>query len=434
MKTRKLLGIWSLLALSIGDMIGAGIFAMPHTLASYGSLSLIGWGITLTGVLLIAYVFGTLSTIMPLVGGPYAYARAGFGDFIGCQVAWNYWFSIWISSVATLPILIIYIGAFFPALQTYPQGSLLIGLGVIWGLTFLNAISLKLTGMFQILTTTFKVVALALLVICGAPSMSWDNFTPINPSGLSSIQAILATCTLVMWNFAGFESGTIPTDYVKNPKKNILRATVLGTLIVGSLYILVSVVAIGTLPNATLQSAPAPLSLVAEFFLGSWGARCIAITVIVSIIGSLNGIFMVQAQVPLAAAKDGLFPQAFGKCTKDGIPLFGLIVTAICMSVMLYVSSHQNLSHMFTFLVTLAAVPLLITYLFSVLAALMPSIHTHHTPPKSVFMMVALLAFIFILCALAGSGADALMWGALVFFASTPLYIWAQWQHKRSPV
>src|SRR5258705_13470510 len=90
------LGLWTTTSLVVGNMIGAGVFMMPAALASYGSISLLGWIFSAAGAILLARVFSNLSKLMPSAdGGPYAYSRKGLGDFAGFLVAWGYWISIW---------------------------------------------------------------------------------------------------------------------------------------------------------------------------------------------------------------------------------------------------------------------------------------------------------------------------------------------------
>ena len=90
----KSLGLWTCTALVIGNMVGSGIFLLPTSLAPYGSLSIIGWGMTAFGSLCLALVFARLSRLVPKAGGPYAYTRAGFGDFAAFWIAWGYWIAI----------------------------------------------------------------------------------------------------------------------------------------------------------------------------------------------------------------------------------------------------------------------------------------------------------------------------------------------------
>ena len=111
------LGLWSATALVVGSMIGSGVFLLPASLAPYGATSLIGWAITLFGAVMLALTFAKLATRWPHTGGPYAFARAGFGDLTGFVIAWSYWISIWTAIAAIAVAFAGSIGAIFPALR-----------------------------------------------------------------------------------------------------------------------------------------------------------------------------------------------------------------------------------------------------------------------------------------------------------------------------
>ena len=115
---QKKIGLITSTSLVVGNMIGAGIFLLPATLAKYGSVSLLGWLFTAAGAMVLAKIFSNMSRIFPgLSGGPYAYSKAGFGDFIGFLVAWGYWISIWVSNAALITAIISALSVFFPILE-----------------------------------------------------------------------------------------------------------------------------------------------------------------------------------------------------------------------------------------------------------------------------------------------------------------------------
>jgi APA family basic amino acid/polyamine antiporter len=93
--SKKSLGLLAATALVIGNMIGSGIFLLPASLASFGGISIVGWLFTAAGAMFLALLFAKLGSMVPKVGGPYAYTRLGFGDFAGFWIAWGYWISVW---------------------------------------------------------------------------------------------------------------------------------------------------------------------------------------------------------------------------------------------------------------------------------------------------------------------------------------------------
>lgn len=432
---KKQLGFWSILSLVMGNMIGVGIFVMPSVLAPFGSLSLIGWAATLIGALFLALMFSRISSLFPSAGGPYAYARAGFGDFIGFQTAWTYWISLWVGSVATIVSTIGYLSHFFPSLATDSHIGLGLGLLIIWGLTLINLVSVSLSGKFQIVTTILKLLPLILLFFFGLPHVETAHFSVFNPSDKPFFMALIEVVTLTMWAFIGVESATIPSDYVENPKKNIPLGTFWGTLLVGVIYIGISAIVIGIVPNDLLQNAPAPFALAAQAVFGAKGAMVVAAAAVVAAVGSLNGWFLIQAQIPMAAALDGLFPHQFGKTDKRGVPAFGLILSGILMSLLLVVSQQKTLVQTFQFMITLGTLSILLTYLFSALAELVFYVERPKTFKKKNLLKVLALsipAVLYVLFAIYGAGQDVIMWGSLLFFGSAPLYVLIRFQKSRA--
>ncbi len=117
-KNKKKLGLWMSTSLVIGNMIGAGVFLMPAALAAYGGISIIGWLASSMGTLVLALVFSKLSKLfLNKSGGPYAYTRAGFGDFAGFLVAWGYWISIWVGMAVMAIAFVSALTVLFPMLE-----------------------------------------------------------------------------------------------------------------------------------------------------------------------------------------------------------------------------------------------------------------------------------------------------------------------------
>ena len=139
-KEPQKIGLITTTSLVIGNMIGAGIFVLPAALAKYGSISLLGWLFSATGALILAKIFSNFSVILAgKSGGPYAYSRAGFGDFIGFLVAWGYWVSCWVGNAAIAVAVISALSFFFPVLETNPVYGVILGLSLIWLFTWVNS-------------------------------------------------------------------------------------------------------------------------------------------------------------------------------------------------------------------------------------------------------------------------------------------------------
>lgn len=433
--TKEKVGFWTIISLVVGNMIGAGIFTIPASLAKFGSISLLSWSFTGAGAVLLALVFSRLSTKHPAVGGPYAYCHDAFGDYMGFQVAWTYWISMWVGSVATIVMTVGYVSVFVPAINKDPNLSFLTGLAIIWTLTFLNIKSVKGSGILQILTTLLKIMPIFIVIAFAIPEIDVANYEPFNATDSSDMTAFMAASTITMWTFIGLESATIPSDNIENPKRIIPLATVIGTLFVALLYIGTVAIIDGMIPNDILQNSPAPFATVAERLFGSTGGWLIAFGAVFAALGSLNGFVMIQAQVPLAAAKDKLFPTQFKHQNEKGIPSFALIINGVIMSVVLYANYNKSLINQFTLLATLATLAALTTYMFSSVAEMV--LHVRHkyeykSDRKSHGAMVlSFLAFAYTIWAIVGAGEEIVYMGALLFFGSTPIYALIKWQNSK---
>ncbi len=419
---KKLLGFWMMLSLVVGNMIGSGVFMLPASLAKYGSISLLGWVFTALGTLMIALVFCRLTAANPMEGGPYAYARQGFGDYVGFQVAWNYWLYVFTGNAAIAISATAYLSVFIPEINASPTLSFTASMVLIWGLTFLNIFSVRQSAIFQMITTILKLLPLLAIACFGVFHVDPQNFVPFNASGETPLMAIMGASTITMWALVGIESATVPASHVKNPKKTIPQATLVGTIFVALFYIALSAIMMGMIPMDVLKNSSAPFADAAQILFGPWGKLLIAGGAFISAFGALNGWIMLQGQVPMSAAKDGLFPKLFAKTTKNGVPSFGLILSSALITLMLILNYHASLVDKFTFIITMATLSALVTYLFSVLSSIL-ILRDEEKPISLKSLWLPMIAFAYIIWAIIGAGQELVMIGSLLFFASSIIYV-----------
>src|SRR4051794_14545855 len=185
-KLKRSMGLWMATALVIGNMVGSGVFLLPATLAgTAGPVSMLGWVFTGAGAILLALVFANLGRALPRTGGPYAYAKRAFGDFIGFQTAWGYWIAVWAGNAAIAVAFVGYFAVFWPQLATHNLLAALVGIGVIWLLTATNALGARESGGVQLVTTVLKFVPLAVIGIVGLFFIDGGNYQPFAPHGTS---------------------------------------------------------------------------------------------------------------------------------------------------------------------------------------------------------------------------------------------------------
>lgn len=424
------LGFWTCTALVLGNMVGSGIFLLPSSLAAFGPISLVGWVVTAGGAIVLALIFGRLAAQCPRTGGPYAFAREGFGDFAGFLIAWGYWIALWSGNAAVAVAFTGYLGFLIPAVGETPLFGLMVALAAIWTLTFVNIRGVAEAGFIQLLTTVMKLVPLAALILFGAAYIDTSNYTPVNVSEETALSAIAACAALTLWAFIGLESATVPAGDVTEPEKTIPRATIFGTCLAALIYIAVTCVALGVMPSQSLAGSSAPLAEVAGVMWGAGGATFIAIGACVSTFGTLNGFTMLTGQVPLGAARDGVFPSRFGALTVSGTPAFGLIVSNGLATVLIMMSFSESLAEQFEFIILLATLSTLVPYLVCSLGEVMISLVSQRRlsagqTPKAVGL--AVLGFVYSLWAIYGAGQDVVFWGFLLLMAGLPFFVWQRW-------
>lgn len=411
-------------ALVIGNMIGSGIFLLPSSLAAYGGISIVGWLFTAFGALMTALVFVRLSRKHPAQGGPYAYTREGFGRLAGFTVAWGYWVSLWCGNAAIAVAMVSYLSVFFPVLQSSPLSGVAVALSAIWLLTAVNCIGVKEAGIIQLVTTVLKLVPL--LAIGAAVLFYFDRaaFTPLNTSSASNFDAVTATAALTLWAFLGLESATVPADSVENPTVNIPRATLLGFLIAAVAYISSTVTILSVVPQADLVSSAAPFADAARLMWGEWAGYFIALIAVISCFGALNGWTLIQGQMPMAAANDGLFPAIFKANPQSGVPVAGLIISSVLVSVLAISNYTGGLVALFTYTILLSTLAVLVPYLFTILHELKLIWQRRSWHAEWLTIVSGLLALAYTLWAISGIGQDALLGGLGLMLMGIPVYWW----------
>ena len=253
----RVLGLWTLIALVVGNMIGSGVFLLPATLAPYGAASLLGWTLTLGGALMLALVYAWLAQTIRNHGGAYAYARRAFGDSTGFVVAWSYWISTWVGNAAIAVAFAGSLGAIWPAATATPLHGAIAAQGALWLLTAVNLAGVREAGHLQVLLTLLKLVPLLLFGVIGLGWIHAGAYRPFNPSGQPLLPVVTAVAALTLWSMLGLESATVPTGVVRDPERTVPRATVIGMLIAGLATMLTCTVVIGLLPADVLRNSAA---------------------------------------------------------------------------------------------------------------------------------------------------------------------------------
>ena len=367
--TSKKIGLIACTGVVAGNMMGSGIALLPSTLAKVGSISIYSWIICLVGALSLAFVYARLATNNPQEGGPIAYAGEVSPAF-GFQTGVLYYHANWIGNLAIAITGVSYLSVFFPILNnTIPAAIATIA--SVWVFTIINLLG----GSWVSRLCTLGLV-LILVPIVGTAVVGWGHFDATtymqnwNTSHSSNSHAIVSAVLITLWSFVGVESAAVSSGMVKNPKKTVPLATLLGTVIAGVIYILSTQVIAGMFPASEVAASGAPFALATTAIFGAWTAPFVAAFTALACFTSLGSWMMLVGEAGKRAARDGNFPAVFGETDKNGVAKKGLVLASVMMTILMIVitlfsSSNSHASNLFDILTSDAVLLTMLPYFYS---------------------------------------------------------------------
>ncbi|MDD1775690.1 MAG: APC family permease [Methanobacterium sp.] len=326
---KRSLGLFDVVSLVIGTIVGADIYiAAAFGAGLLGPASVIAWILAGVMAITIALCFAECSSLVPQVGGPYAYAKEAFGDFFGFLVGWSLLIAAW-SAIAVFPLAFIsYLKFFFPNISLIVE--IIVKILFVLFLTVVNYYGVRQAGKANDILTILKIAPILIFTIAGIiyfilnPIILISNFTPIAPLGFGGLGSALV---LIFWAYVGFELVTVPSDEIIDSKKTIPLAIAIGMGIIALFYVVTNFVIIGLVPWMVLSTATAPLALAGFALVGTLGAVFLTFGALLSISGSDEAGILSSARIPYAMAGDGLLPKFFAKVhPKYGTPYVALII------------------------------------------------------------------------------------------------------------
>ena len=414
----KGLGFWMVLALCVGNMIGSGIYLLPATLAPLGTNQLIGWIVTIGGATCLAAVFARMGAKLPISGGPYAYAQAAFGPAAGFAAAWSYWVLLWAGNGAIAIAVVSNLSLIFPAIGQITGLPALFSVGCVWLLTWVNIRGVRSAGEVSVITSALKLMPLVLLIglalwlaFSGAPLVA-------QPPVPIAAGAVATAAGLTFWGFLGLESATVPAGKVDNARIVVPRATLIGVVLTGAVYLGISVAFWAYMPMAAAAASPAPVADFLGRYFGSGMASVVAVFAAISAFGSLNGFILLQGEMPCTMARGGVFPAWFAKENARGTPARSHIVSSLLLSAVTLLNYGRGMGDLFQFIASISLAAGMLSYFISMLAAI------RLLPGERGIALLALIGAAFIVWASWGLGGSALIYGGLLVLAGLPVY-WA---------
>lgn len=422
----------ALTALVVGSMIGGGIFGLPSQMAQAAAPGplIIGWIITGVGMLFLALVYQRLSRSRPdLEAGVYSYARAGFGDYIGFSSAWGYWVSAWLGNVSYLVLLMASIGVFLPGMGDGNTALAIVGASVLlWVYAGLIALGVKEASFINAIITVGKILPLLVFIVLGLFAFRLDimvtDFWGTESGDLgNTISQIKNMMLVTVWVFIGVEGASVFSERARK-RHDVGRATIVGFASVLALLLAVNLLSYGIAARPELAKLADPsLAGVLTVAVGSWGAKFVAVGLIISLIGALLSWFLFAAEVLRVPAVDGLLPAWLGRQSSRDVPVGALMLTVGSVQVFLILAYFN--SSTYTTLILLASALILLPYLLSALYQIVYAVR-HSEKASRADLIVGGCASVYALWLLYAAGLKYLLFIGLFYLAGTPFFVSAK--------
>lgn len=429
--------------IALGSMIGSGIFNSPKDLISSANPqgAMIAWLIGGFGALMLALVFVYLAARKPeLKSGIYAYARDGFGDFMGFNSAWGYWSLGWLGNIGFIALFFKTFNDLLGDKAISPLQAFIIGSLIIWIFFFILKTGIREGAILNFIVTTAKLIPVILIIVLGVLLVKSDLFivenwqTRLASTGepTSPTIQIKSAMAIILWCFVGMEAASVLSGRAKSQK--IVRLTIIiSLLIVLGVYMLITFIAMSSIPADKLAASETPLALVLEqTAVGAAGGVIVKLGIMVSVLGASFSWIMLSVETLYVAAVDNVLPRIFKKVNKNGTPVTVLLITQGFTQIFLISILSPKLNETYLAAITIATTLALIPYLLSSLYAVKIAMinrkreSLHH-------LIIALLGTIYSLYVIFAVGIKYLILSLLFYAIGSLLFIKAKREQKKQP-
>lgn len=442
-QTTQKLSLFALTSMVVGSMVGAGIFNLPGRFgAATGPFgAIIAWAIAGTGMYMLARVFQALAEKRPDIdSGVFAYAKAGFGNYMGFLSAFGYWLGSCLGNVFYWVLINSTLGRFFP--DIFGDGSsitaIIVSLVGIWAFHFMILRGVEQATFVNTIVTIAKIVPilvfiLVLIFVFKADQFSYNFFGSPEMPVKSLVAQVRDTMLITVFVFLGIEGASVYSRFAKT-RADVGSATILGFVGVTGLMVAVTLLPYGALPQQTIAGVSQPsMATVLEAVVGHWGAVFISIGVLVSVLGAYLAWSLICAEVLFAAAKSQDMPKLFAVQNGNRVPANALWLTNIVCT--LFVVSTYWSRDAFNFMLDMTSVTALLPYLlvagYGVLLA-RSGVGYENTPGEQsrdqIFAWIAVVYTIFMFIA---AGLKYVLLVAVLFVPGTILYFWARREQRQ---
>ncbi|MCX5479902.1 basic amino acid/polyamine antiporter [Kaistia geumhonensis] len=427
-----------LTAMVVGSMVGAGIFNLPGRFGTatgpFGAI--IAWAIAGTGMYMLARVFQALAERRPDIdSGVFAYAKAGFGDYMGFLSAFGYWLGSCLGNVFYWVLIGSTLGRFFPDL--FGDGSapaaIILSLVGIWTFHFLILRGVEQAAFVNTVVTIAKIVPIIVAILIFIFVFNYQQFSENFFGGVGMpektlVQQVRDTMLITVFVFLGIEGASVYSRFAKK-RADVGTATILGFVGVMGLMVAITLLPYAAMPRATIAGVSNPsLAGVLEVVVGHWGAVFISIGVLISVLGAYLAWSLICAEVLFAAAKSKDMPRLFAAQNGNRVPANALWLTNIVVS--LFVISTYWSRDAFNFMLDMTSVTSLLPYLlvagYGVLLARSGAGYEKTPSDRRRDLSFAAIAAFYVLIMFLAAGLKYVLLVAVLYAPGTILYVWAR--------
>jgi arginine:ornithine antiporter/lysine permease len=431
----------ALVALVVGSMVGAGIFTLPAAFGrTTGALgAIIAWCIAGGGMLMLALVFQNLSRQRPdLDAGIYAYARAGFGNYLGFAAAFGYWIVCCLACLACLLLIKGTLGQYFEAFGDGSTPIAIAGASVIlWSVHLLVLRGVRQAATLNTLATVAKVVPLAIFIVVVALAFRAEtfalNFWGDGEAATGSVASqVRATMLVTVFVFVGIEGASVYSRYARN-RADVGIATVLGFLVVLALLVSVTLLSYGILSRAELAALPNPsMGGVLEAIVGPWGRLFVSVGLLIAVAGNYLSWSLLGIEVLHSAGGNDTMPRFLAQENVHGVPHRALLMTNLAIQAFLIVTWFAESAFTIALKMTSAMtlLPYLLVAAYGFKLAWTGETYGEAGRGPRVVQGIAALATLYAAAMLWAAGAKFLLLAALLYAPGTALFFYARREQR----
>jgi arginine:ornithine antiporter / lysine permease len=434
---KQTLPLNALIALVVGSMVGAGIFTLPSAFGRATGVvgALIAWAIAGVGMLMLAFVFQTLAERKPdLDSGIFAYAKAGFGNYLGFLAALAFWTGTCVGNTSYFVLIQSTLGEFFPIFgdgNTVP--AVIVASIVLWIFHFMILRGIKQAAGLNTIVTIAKIVPIIAFILILLFSFNLDALTSNLWGGQdyeaeSLVRQVGSTMLVTVFVFIGIEGASVYSRYAEK-RSDVGLATVLGFVGVLCLLIMVTVLPYAIFPRTEIAELRNPsMAGALELVVGRWGNIFISIGLLISVLGAYLAWSLFAAEVPYMAAKEQLMPNFLNRENAQKVPSASLWLTNIVVQCFLIVTLFVQQAFEVALELTsaLSLIPYLLVAAFGLKLAMGGDSNAQRSRNRTRELIIAAIATLYSLLMLYAGGLDKLLLSGLILAPGTILFILAR--------